>query len=453
MSKLNPKKEQSNLNISKKSIMDKTRQLLVSCLLFEDNTYMDGKSAVELMTEYIEYLSEAQCRSLLRQAKNEHLRHAPAFWAIKMLKKGYLRIEDLDLIIDRVDIMIDLLSLYWSDNENKHSVPKILQKGLAKSFKKFDEYQFAKYKANKKAISLKDVLRLSHPIPENEEQSLLYKKIVSNTLKTPDTWEVAISKCKTPEEKKKEWERLLIEKTEKGFNKLGGLALIRNLKGMRNLNIDFDMIEKAIENTSMKKILPYQLLIAINENPQFSKALEKKLFESISQYDKLKGHTLFLVDVSGSMYNSSERGNLMMVDNAVTTAAIVNQVCEKSTIFGFDTNLYEIDSSLTGVALMKAIRSLNGDCTAVIDCTNNAIQNFKKKHSNKFPERVIVITDEGENSSIKKVLMNLPKSCKGYMVNVASNANEVSFNKNSGWCNVSGWSTSLMNFITENEKL
>lgn len=453
MSKLNKNKSESTLNLHQDNVYDKARKLLVTCLLFENNTYMDGYKAVDLMSEYINHLSEAQCRTLLKQAKNEYLRHAPAFWAIKMLKRGYLKLEDLELVIDRVDLMADLLSLYWSDSENKHSIPKVLQKGIAKAFNKFDEYQFGKYKANKKEITLRDVLRISHPVPINSEKSELFKKITDNTLSTPDTWEVAISKCKTDEEKKSEWIRLLTTKTEKGLNKLGGLALIRNLNGMSRLNIDNDIINKAIEETSMKKILPYQLLMAIRSNPDFGKTLEKKLFETISQYETLKGHTLFLVDVSGSMYWNSGKGNLTSIDNAATTAAIINQICETSTIFAFDTRLFPINSALTGISLINELQKKPGGGTSVIDCTNKALKLFEQKHDGKAPRRVIVLTDEGENSSYEKRLKNLPKTCNGYLVNVASNENSVCFDKTSHWCNISGWSNSLINFINENEKL
>ena len=49
--------------------------------------------------------------------------------------------------------------------------------------------------ARDKAIKLRDVIRLAHPKPGSEEQSALWKRLVNDELKTPDTWEVAISAC------------------------------------------------------------------------------------------------------------------------------------------------------------------------------------------------------------------------------------------------------------------
>ena len=59
MSKLNGTASQK---MHKDSVYEAARKLLVTCLLFEDNTYMDGKKATELMAEYVSQLSEKECR-------------------------------------------------------------------------------------------------------------------------------------------------------------------------------------------------------------------------------------------------------------------------------------------------------------------------------------------------------------------------------------------------------
>ena len=450
MSKLNSTASQK---MHKDSVYEAARKLLVTCLLFEDNTYMDGKKATELMTEYVSQLSEKECRSLLKEAKGNHLRHAPAFWAIKMLKQGYLKAEDVDLVIDRTDIMADLLALYWSDKSNKHSIPKVLAKGIGRSFSKFDEYQLAKYKAEGKEIKLRDVLRIAHVKPESTERSELYKRVLEGTLATPDTWEVALSKCHTPKEKKAEWVRLLTEKTEKGHNKIGALALIRNLNNMTAAGVPEDIIRNAIQSSSMKKLLPYQIVMAAKQQPSYSAELELKLLESMKNYEKLPGDTIFLVDVSGSMYGPANGGTLRMVENAAATAAIVREACSHTKLYTFDTKLDEVPNSYRGMPLIDRIVSHSGGATAVIDCTNEAIRKYRDSHEGKYPARVIVITDEGENSSYGKTLTSLPKKSHGYMVNVASNSNSVTYGVHSNWTNISGWSTSILNYISAAENL
>jgi hypothetical protein len=64
------------------------------------------------------------------------------------------------------------------------------------------------------------VLFLCHAKPKDAEQAAVWKKLVENTLESPDTWEVAWSAGK---DKRENFERLLREA------KLGGLAVLRRL--------------------------------------------------------------------------------------------------------------------------------------------------------------------------------------------------------------------------------
>ena len=245
----------------------------------------------------------------------------------------------------------------------------------------------------------------------------------------------------------------MTEKTEKGFNKLGALALIRNLNNMTAAGVPEDVIRNAIQSSSMKKLLPYQIVMAATQQPSYSAELELKLLESMKNYEKLPGDTIFLVDVSGSMYGRANGGTLMMVENAAATAAIVREACSHTKLYTFDTRLHEVPNSYRGMPLIDKIVSNSGGATAVIDCTNEAIRKYRDSHEGKYPARVIVITDEGENSSYGRTLTSLPKKSHGYMVNVASNSNSVTYGVHSNWTSISGWSTSILNYISAAENL
>lgn len=277
------------------------------------------------------------------------------------------------------------------------------------------------------------------------------KKVLEGALATPDTWEVALSKCHTADEKKAEWTRLLTEKTDKGLSKLGALALIRNLNNMKKVGVSEGFIRNVINSASMKHLLPYQIVVAARQQPDFSAELNDKLLESVRNYEKLPGDTLFLVDTSGSMGSVANSGNLRVIDNAAATAAIIREVCDNAKIYTFNYELTKVSGVYHGLPLIDEIASVYGG-TAVIDCTNEAIKRYRDSHEGKYPARVIVITDEGENSSCGRTLVNLPKKSHGYMVNVSSNSNSVAYGVNSGWINISGWSTSLINYITTIEK-
>ena len=106
-----------------------------------------------------------------------------------------------------------------------------MKKGLAAAFPKFDEYALAKYDRGG-PVKLRDVLFLAHAKPRDEAQAEVWKRLIAGELTTPDTWEVALSSSGA--DKREAWERLLREQ------KLGALALLRNLRNMREAGVDED---------------------------------------------------------------------------------------------------------------------------------------------------------------------------------------------------------------------
>jgi hypothetical protein len=190
--------------------------------LWEDTFYEDGVSIADRIKEYMGQVTPEQARSVLKEAKVDNkLRHMPLFLLVNMAKNGYLTAEDVANTITRVDDMSELLSLYWSTDwkdstghivKNKHTVPKSIVKGIQKALPKFDEYQLAKYRGDRYDVSLKTVIKMTHPKPENAEMEALWGRAINGNLATPDTWEVGLTNCHTPDEKKEFWTRMLTEK-------------------------------------------------------------------------------------------------------------------------------------------------------------------------------------------------------------------------------------------------
>lgn len=451
MSKFNENREHNVRAPRQMSVYEKAQRTLMTAMLGEDTFYEEGKSIMDRLESYIPNLTKDECKRLLVESKDyAKLRHAPAFLAVKMLKNGYAEPEDFEKVSDRPDLMADIIGMYWKDKTNKKSIPRVMQKGLQNSFKKFDEYQLGKYKMNGKDITLRDVIRLLHTVPENEEQSALWKRAVDGTLATPDTWEVALSSTK---DKNKAWTRLLSEKTEKGGNKLGSLALIRNIRNMEDAGVDKKLILENIENASFKRILPFQIVAAYRNtrNIQIQAALEKKLYESFDSYDKLSGVTLMMVDVSGSMNGTLSRGDMRCVDVAATLASLIREICETPLIFTFNDRPHAVKKA-QGFDLINTIANSVTGCTEVVRSTNECIDAIHDA-TGKYPDRVIVITDEQDNGHKTNMLKNLGKGSHGYLVNVAPyKESEVRFNENS-WSSISGWSDNIPKFIYAYEKL
>ena len=77
-------------------------------------------------------------------------------------------------IVSRVDDMTEIMSYYLENKTDKKNpkFPASLKKGFAKAFDKFDSYQLAKYKGEKKDVKLVDVVNLVHPVPSKKMRKL-----------------------------------------------------------------------------------------------------------------------------------------------------------------------------------------------------------------------------------------------------------------------------------------
>jgi len=114
---------------------------------------------------------------------------------------------------------------------------------------KFDAYQLAKYDRHG-AVRIRDVLFLIHAKPKDADQAKVWKQLVDGELASPDTWEVSLSSGK---DKRGTFERLMAE------NRLGGLALLRNLRLMQKAEVPRKAIAAAIEAMRTDRVLPYRL--------------------------------------------------------------------------------------------------------------------------------------------------------------------------------------------------
>lgn len=85
------------------------------------------------------------------------------------------------------------------------------------------------------------MLFLCHAKPRDEAQAAVWKRLIWGRLTTPDTWEVTLS---SGAEKGQAWERLLREQ------KLGALALLRNLRNMREAGVDESLVLIALGSMS-----------------------------------------------------------------------------------------------------------------------------------------------------------------------------------------------------------
>src|SRR5437763_557924 len=143
---------------------------------------------------------------------------------------------------------------------------------------------------------------------------------VAGSLTTPDTWEVALS---SGADKREAWERLPRER------KLGGLALLRNLRNVREVGVDEALVVSAIRSMNTARVLPFRFLAAARYAPKWEEALEQAMLKCVAETEKLPVKTIVLVDVSGSMTPLlSLRSEMQRTDAAYVLALLLSEIAE-----------------------------------------------------------------------------------------------------------------------------
>jgi 60 kDa SS-A/Ro ribonucleoprotein len=359
------------------------------------------------------------------------LRHAPLLLVREMARQKTHRLlvaETLERVIQRADELAEFVAIYWKDGRTPLSAQ--VKKGLAAAFTKFNEYQLTKYD-RAGAIRLRDVLFLSHAKPKDEAQAALWKRLIAGELATPDTWEVALS-ASQGEGKREAWERLLRE------NKLGALALLRNLRNFKETGVDEDLVASALASMKSARVLPFRFLAAARYAPQWEPQLEEAMFGCVAGHEKLRGQTALLIDVSGSMTaRLSKRSEMQRTDAAYGLAVLLREIAEKVSVFSFSDKLAEIPAR-RGFALRDAIDHSQPHSGTYLGRAVAELDGREKY------DRLIVITDEQSHDKVPA-----PKG-RGYVINVASYKNGVGYG---AWNHIDGWSESVVEYIRALEQV
>ncbi len=415
------------------------RRAVASCLLWEDGFYEDGEEIATRIKTLVAQCSASFVADLAVEARAVFkLRHAPLWLMACLASKDRKPLPGLDgkvaAVLRRADEPAELLALYakaWPDALRTEGelkvglrVPAAFKRGIATALNRFDAYQLAKYD-RAGAFTLRDVARLTHPKADTPEQSLLFKQLIAGELPSPDTWEVELS---AGGDKKAVFTRLLQE------NKLGYMALLRNLRNMATAGVDADLVRNAITaRKGAHNVLPFRYVAAARAAPQFEPYLDEALCTAIEDVPVMLGETIVLVDVSGSMTSKlSAKSDLRRIDAAATLASILPGKCR---VFSFASNLRELPPR-KGMAGIDGLTALVGGGTHLGAAVN---------YVNALPhDRLIVITDEESYDPVPA-----PKAANAYMINVAQAKHEVGYGK---WTRVAGFSENVLRYIAEHER-
>lgn len=423
------------------------KRAVMANLLWEDNAYQDGKSIADTIKKLIPKTPPEIVYQIAYDARHiQKLRHVPLFIACQMTRHQTHRPlvgKLLSKIILRPDELTEFLALYWQ--EGKIPIAKQVKKGLATAFLKFDAYQLAKYN-RKNTIKLKDVMFLVHPKPKTNEQAQLFKMLADNTLPTPDTWEVALS---AGQDKYQTWCRLIAE------HKLGALAYLRNLRNMQKVGVPNELIYQGLLSLNTKKLLPINYLSAAKHAPDFNDILEKMMLQSLANLPKLSGHSVFIVDVSGSMNSRvSSQSNMTRLDCAIAMAILASGLCETITLYATAGNDYtcihqtqKLSNRMgfgLGNVILKAADNLGHGGIFTRQCLEFIQNDLQKQPNYQKPERLLVFSDSQDCDRVQKLPQ--PFANNNYIIDVSAHTHGINYQ--GVWsAEISGWSEHFLRFI------
>jgi hypothetical protein len=427
------------------------RRCVLTNLLWEDCAYESGVEIAQKIRETIPQVPADRVAAIAIEARGQQkLRHVPLLLVREMARLDTHRhvvADTLPQIIQRADELAEFCAIWQKDDKKPLSKTLSAQakKGLARAFVKFDEYALAKYNRDN-AVKLRDVLFLCHAKPENKAQEKLFKRLINDELKTPDTWEVELS---ASTDKKASWTRLLEEA------KLGALAFIRNLRNLTQAGVEKNLIRDYFKTVNPERVLPFNFLSAVREAPEYTAQLETLMLKCLATFPKLKGKTVFIVDVSGSMTSGlAGKSSMNRLDAAAALTALMREVCEEPVIYataGCDgSRKHETKEvpAARGFALMEEIRkmqhSLGGGGIFLCQSTKFV------KELEKTADRLIVLNDSQDCDYVKDPNQAAAFGRFNYLMDVSCHTKGVAYK---AFTHIDGWSESVINFVYETERM
>lgn len=326
-----------------------------------DSFYEKGNDRMQRIRQLIAKNDPEFVAKLALYARTQmYLRSVPMALAVELAANtsgNALVRKTVNGVIQRADEITEMLACYQMANKRNrlNKLSKQMQKGLADSFNRFDEYQFAKYNRDG-AVKLRDALFLVHPKAKDEGQQLIFDKIAAQNLSTAYTWETELSalgqqKFAGQSEKaaafRAKWEELI------DSGKLGYMALLRNLRNIMEAGVSTAHLKKVcaiLSNANAvanAKQLPFRFLAAYREVQKLNlmgvnlvlNALEDAIVASVQNLKGFDENTRVVIacDVSGSMQKPvSAKSKVLLYDIGLVLGMLLQSKCENviSGMFG-----------------------------------------------------------------------------------------------------------------------
>ena len=326
--------------------------------------------------------------------------------------------------LGRMDENAEILA-YWMETFGR-TIPSAVKRGVADSFLRgLNQSSYLKWrgKASRGAVSLVDVINLTHPKPQTEEQAKILKLIVDeaygndtdtsglDVIKNRDDF-LSMSTESQIKRLSSDTAGLLIKQASLTHEVIAGAigkipaevwenlvphmgykALRMNLRRIHEAGVSDDTIDAITARLKDEEVIrksnpmPIEFLAAFRNAPlDFAPAIQRAANYSLENVPALKGRTLILVDGSGSMGAPlSERGTLSRADAAKVFGAALAIRAESPTLVSFSDQSVEI--AVRSKDLLRVAESIKGPGFGTD--TRRAVSKHFDGH-----DRVIVVTDE-----------------------------------------------------------
>lgn len=448
-----------------KSAEQQLYEITVNTLYGKDQFYSSTDELAKRMANLVNKLVLAGkldfVANLMLYARTDmSIRSMPIFGLVKFANairstgKTYPKLRQLVKdVVRRADQITDVLALSLTEFGSKKALPQAIKRGLSDAFNKFDEYQFAKYN-RKGQVSFKDALRIVHTTPSTEKQSALLAKIMTDTLQTPDTWEVALSTNGQKAEGEQVSKTVLWEDMIKS-KKLGYQAALKNLRNMLDAGISPDaqrvLANYLVSKAASSKSLPFEFWTALKQVQGRSNivdtAIQQAMNASVVNVPKLGDRVVVIVDTSGSMRGLAEESASFFA----SVIAKAHEGCENFALIMFDSSARQVRLDLTSsisanyqYLRLKAGRGGSTNFEAAMDEMSRLT--FK-------PDTVFVLTDNeinsfggnGWNTSSESAVKRAAPGATKFVINAAT-SESTPMPERFGWHHLAGLSTKLFDY-------
>ena len=210
-------------------------------------------------------------------------------------------------------------------------LPNSLKKAWKARLETFDTYQLAKYRMESRTVKTADVVSLVHA------KSDAIDRLMKDELRsTGETWEAIISA-----------EGSTREAWEKALEKMGHMALLRNLRNLLEKGVSPDkFLKRLVEGATTGKQLPFRYYSAYKAveslaKPQVMDALEECLEEAMGNLPFFRGRVASLADNSGSAWGTttSSMGTMHIAEIANLTGVLTGKASEEGYVGVFGDRL------------------------------------------------------------------------------------------------------------------